>query len=104
MTDRALAAAALLLGLATACRSAPSDAATSGGGSGRSGDERLAAGDFDGAAREFQRQIDAGGESAALREKLLNAKFRAAAAHAMAATAAADAGDVDRARSELARA
>ena len=73
-------------------------------GSGVDGDARMAAGDFEGAAVEYERQLRRNPESPVLQEKLLNARRRAAQMHAQAALRAADEGDGDRARAELERA
>src|SRR5258706_3210871 len=69
-----------------------------------SGDVRLAAGDYDGAARVFERDETTGVGGAATSEKLATARRLAAASHARAAESAADAGDYDRAVAELSRA
>ena len=104
MTSARLSTALLCLAalLPAACAGASPPPPVPGAGPG--GDERLAAGDFDGAAFAYERQLSAGGDSAVLREKLANARWRAGMAHAAAAVRAADAGDEGLAQSELSRA
>jgi hypothetical protein len=67
-------------------------------------DDLLAAGDFDNAARLYQREIAESGATPELSEKLANASVRAAAAHANAALRALDTGDVELAAVEVSRA
>ncbi len=95
-----LAAIGLVL---AACAGVPSDEETPGPGVTLTGDDYLRAGDYDAAVRAYEREGAADGSPVA-REKLLNARTRAGAAHAAAALRAADAGDIDRARGELYRA
>lgn len=99
-----LAALAGALGLhLSACASTPEETRDPEPGAVRTGDDLMRAGDFDGAARAYDREGAATGSPVA-REKLRNAKTRGAAAHAAAALRAASAGDIDRARAELYRA
>jgi hypothetical protein len=103
MSDRrASAALALAISLAS-CATGPDAARPKK--QGFTADELLAAGDFDGAARLYKREIDeTGGGDDALREKFANASVHAATQHARASLAALDAGDVDRAVAEYHRA
>jgi len=71
---------------------------------GYTADELLAAGDYDGAARLYSRDIDEGDKSSATAEKLANASVRAATRHADAAMPALDEGNVDHATAEARRA
>ena len=91
-----------LLSLALAACASTSGATDTGSGM-HDGDERLRAGDYDGAVRAYERQGAAEGTPEA-REKLLNAKTRAAVAHADAAVRASEAGEYERAHDELVRA
>jgi len=102
MSDpRAAALLALAFSLA-ACASGSGDRPRD---QGFTGDELLAAGDFDGAARLYRREIDErGGGDDELREKLANASVHAASAHAAAALRALEAGDVELAAARLSRA
>src|SRR5215831_10096904 len=103
MSDRRASAALALAISLTACATG-TDAARPKN-QGYTADELLAAGDFDGAARLYKREIDeSGGGDDALREKFANASVRAATQHARASLAALDAGDVDRAVAEFRRA
>jgi hypothetical protein len=103
MTLRRLAAAVLpaVCGVLAACAGAAPPTAPGAPGAPGRGDDYLVAGAFDDAVRAYERESAASPDSPVLREKLLTARTRAAAAHAAAAMRAADAGDVAAARSEL---
>jgi hypothetical protein len=103
MTPRRLLAA-LLPALSGALAACAGTTAETGPGAQKSGDEYLVAGAYDDAVRAYESEAAASPDSPAMREKLLTARTRAAAAHAQAAMRAAGAGDVDAARSELSRA
>ncbi len=68
------------------------------------GDRLMDAGDFESAARAYQRDLDAEPSSPVVAEKLLNARRRAAQVRAAQALAAAGRGDDDAARTHLATA
>ena len=102
MRRRLLCAALLpvLAGALAACAGTPDDA----NGAPKNGDDYLAGGAFDDAVRAYESELAATPNSPVLREKLLTARTRAAAAHAAAAMRAAGGGNLDTARAELDRA
>ena len=100
---RAAPALVSALGLALAACAGTAPNPNDAGPAAQNGDELLRAGDYDGAVRAYERQGAAEGTPEA-REKLLNAKTRAALVHADAAVRASEIGQYERAHDELVRA